>query len=48
LKKKAPPNSLDGGLCRRIRAGNFPEAEKNGTRYLKIPLRLDDALKSAA
>mgnify|MGYP001546522044 CR=1 FL=1 len=31
-----------------IRAGHLPEAEGNGTRYLKIPLRLDDALKSAA
>lgn len=31
-----------------IRAGHFPEAEKNGTRYLKIPLRLDDGLKSIA
>jgi hypothetical protein len=31
-----------------IRAGHLPEAENNGTRYLKIPLRLDDALKSIA
>lgn len=31
-----------------IRAGKLPEAEENGTRYLKIPLRLDDALKSIA
>lgn len=31
-----------------IRAGHLPQAENNGTRYLKIPLRLDDALKSIA
>jgi glyoxylase-like metal-dependent hydrolase (beta-lactamase superfamily II) len=31
-----------------IRAGNLPAAEKNGTRYLKIPLRLDDAPTSGA
>lgn len=31
-----------------IRAGHLPEAENNGTRYLKIPLRLDDGLKSIA
>ena len=31
-----------------IRAGRLPGAEDNGVRYLKIPLRLDDALKSIA
>lgn len=29
-----------------IRAGRLPQPEDNGTRYLKIPLRLDAALKS--
>jgi hypothetical protein len=28
-----------------IRAGKLPMAEDNGTRYLKIPMRLDEALK---
>ena len=29
-----------------IRAGHLPQPESNGTRYLKIPLRLDETLKS--
>ncbi|HSM95578.1 MAG TPA: MBL fold metallo-hydrolase [Rhizomicrobium sp.] len=31
-----------------IRAGRLPEPEDNGTRYLKIPLRPDEDLKSIA
>lgn len=31
-----------------IRAGHLPQAESNGTRYLKIPLRLDETLTGIA
>lgn len=31
-----------------IRAGHLPQPEGNGTRYLKIPLRLDETLKNIA
>lgn len=31
-----------------IRAGHLPQPESNGTRYLKIPLRLDETLKGNA
>ncbi len=30
-----------------IRAGHFPEAEENGVRYLKVPLKLEGALESS-
>lgn len=38
----SPPALLLPSIQINIRAGRFPEAEANGTRYLKIPLELTD------
>jgi hypothetical protein len=37
----APPAPLLPSIQVNIRAGNFPRAESNGVRYLKVPLTLD-------
>ena len=44
--KLAAPRLLLPSIQVNIRAGHLPQPESNGTRYLKIPLGLDETLKS--
>jgi glyoxylase-like metal-dependent hydrolase (beta-lactamase superfamily II) len=44
----AAPTLLLPSIQVNIRAGRFPQAESNGARYLKIPLRLEEGLSGSA
>ncbi len=47
-KTLAAPHLLLPSIQTNIRAGHFAEAEDNGVRYLKLPLRLSDEAAKAA
>ena len=44
ISSLAAPRLLLTSIQVNIRAGRFPPPEANGTRYLKLPLKLDPAL----